>query len=182
MKHWPYGPAQQGGREPRIVCVCVCVCPSSITGGVDHRRRKQHTFSFLIFYSRIFIWLLFLPFYIGFSLFVFRLLLHSDTRNRQEIKEYNCQTASGFHSSSKLRPTTQVIDAVVFFFFLLSTTTTTSDTLGRKSKNSTSVPPFFFFPFSSAQQFSSSRFLVHNNNVQPPLQQQQQQQQTRDKG
>ena len=53
---------------------------------------------------------------------MFRLLLHSDTRNRQEIKEYYCQTASGFHSSSKLRPTTQVIDAVVFFFFLLSTT------------------------------------------------------------
>ena len=161
----------------------MCVCPSSITGGVDHRRRKQHTFLFSLFlFSHIYLITFSSILYWDFPFFVFRLLLlHSDTRNRQEIKEYNCQTASGFHSSSKLRPTTQVIDAVVYFFFLLSTPT--SDTLGRKSK----IPHpsrffFFFFHFLQRSNFLRPFSVEHNNNVQPLQQQQQQQQQTRDKG
>ena len=151
-KKWNIDHTDPRNREPRIVCVCLPIF-------YYWRRRSQEkktTHFSLFLFSHIYLITFSSILYWDFPFFVFRLLLlHSDTRNRQEIKEYNCQTASGFHSSSKLRPTTQVIDAVVYFFFLLSTPT--SDTLGRKSK----------IPHPSRRFFFSFHFLQRNNFLRP---------------
>ena len=149
----------------------MCVCLPIFYYWRRRSQEKKTTHFSLFLFSHIYLITFSSILYWDFPFFVFRLLLlHSDTRNRQEIKEYNCQTASGFHSSSKLRPTTQVIDAVVYFFFLLSTPT--SDTLGRKSKIPHPSRRFFFLSIFFSATIFFVPFLEHNNNVQPPQQQQ----------
>lgn len=78
-----------------------------------------------------------------------------DTANRQE-EEYNCQTASGFHSSCKTPPMYSSHWRRLFFRRRLTR---------RKSKIPHPSRRFFVFVFIFLQQFSSELFW--NNNVRP---------------
>lgn len=156
MKHWPYGPAQQGAHR---LSAHLPIYPS----GADHAKEKNnthtHTFLFSFSFSHIYLlFLLLLPFWHWIFLLFFLLCVSSSsfpTRQTDKKKNTTVKLLPVSTRLVKLRPCTQVIDAVYSF-----------DDVWHGANRKFHIRPAVLFLFLFfLQQFSSQLFW--NNNVRP---------------